>query len=156
MIRFSTILTAVFAATAGVSLVAWPYGLDVSGSKIVVSPSSALAKDGNNGNGGRNGNGGGRENRGSNEGKSSQGKSGQGKSGQGKSDAGAVGTGPKDGKAKGSISHGRTGGMGIRHSDGISEQIRKGRYIMKDNRGRTIVNRRATFADTIRLRFLFR
>ncbi|HTO34364.1 MAG TPA: hypothetical protein VL202_24815 [Pararhizobium sp.] len=155
MIRYSKVLTVVFAVAAGVCLVAWPYRLDVSGFKIVVSHSSALAKDGNNGNGGSsgsgnngggNGNGGGKENRGSNEGTSNQ----------GKSDAGAVGAGPKDGKAKGSISQDRTAGMEVRHSDGISEEIREGRYIMKDNRGRTIVNRRATFADTIRLRFLVR
>jgi hypothetical protein len=39
----------------------------------------------------------------------------------------------------------------VRHRDGISEVIEGARYIMKDSRGRTIVNRRATSADRRRL-----
>ena len=39
----------------------------------------------------------------------------------------------------------------VRHRDGMSELIRNGRYIMRDARGRTIVNRRATSADATRL-----
>ena len=58
--------------------------------------------------------------------------------------------------AKGQGSQGKTGsaGLSVRHSDGISEVVRDGRYIMKDSKGRTIVNRQATLADEIRLRFL--
>jgi hypothetical protein len=39
----------------------------------------------------------------------------------------------------------------IRHDNGITETLRRGRYIMKDAKGRTIVNRRATSADIRRL-----
>lgn len=44
--------------------------------------------------------------------------------------------------------------LGVRHVDGMSEVIRNGRYIMKDAKGRTIVNRRATSADEKRLHSL--
>ncbi|QFI68871.1 hypothetical protein EKH55_3997 [Sinorhizobium alkalisoli] len=41
--------------------------------------------------------------------------------------------------------------MRVRHAKGISEEIRNGRYIMKDARGRIIVNRSATEDDQKRL-----
>ncbi|WP_083637779.1 hypothetical protein [Pararhizobium arenae] len=39
----------------------------------------------------------------------------------------------------------------IRHTNGITETLWGGRYVMKDARGRTIINRRATSADIRRL-----
>lgn len=42
----------------------------------------------------------------------------------------------------------------VQHRTGIREMIQQGRYIMLDKRGRTIINRRATNADRLRLRSL--
>ncbi len=42
--------------------------------------------------------------------------------------------------------------MEVHHDDGMSEEIQNGRYVMKDSRGRTIINRSATTADHLRLR----
>jgi hypothetical protein len=41
--------------------------------------------------------------------------------------------------------------MRIRHKNGFEEIVGGGRYEMKDNRGRTIVNRPATSKDVARL-----
>ncbi|OHV77306.1 hypothetical protein LCM4573_08575 [Rhizobium sp. LCM 4573] len=42
----------------------------------------------------------------------------------------------------------------VKHRSGIAEETRGGRYIMRDRRGRTIINRTATTADKDRLRSL--
>lgn len=42
----------------------------------------------------------------------------------------------------------------LRHQNGFEEILSGGRYHMKDNRGRTIVNRPATQADLVRLQQL--
>ena len=42
--------------------------------------------------------------------------------------------------------------MEVRHWNGMSERIKDGRYVMKDAKGRTIINRTATTADQSRLR----
>jgi hypothetical protein len=45
--------------------------------------------------------------------------------------------------------------LSVRHSNGMAEEIdSQGRYVMRDNRGRTIVNRSATQSDLDRLRSL--
>lgn len=41
--------------------------------------------------------------------------------------------------------------LAVQHRTGIQEIIKRGRYIMLDKRGRTIINRRATNADRQRL-----
>jgi hypothetical protein len=43
--------------------------------------------------------------------------------------------------------------LAIRYRNGYFEQVVKGRFIMKDSKGRTIVNRKATAKDRIRLWF---
>ena len=125
-----------------VLIAATPYTLKVSGFTLELAPHSVFAKDGNNGNGngGGNGSGGGNGNGGGND-----------NSGAGKSGTRGNSQGAKDQGSKGKIG---SAGLSVRHSDGISEVVRNGRYIMKDSKGRTIVNRQATLADEIRLRFL--
>ena len=44
----------------------------------------------------------------------------------------------------------------VKHSNGLEESVVRGRYIMKDNKGRIIVNRRASRADRERLESLQR
>ncbi|KIV66107.1 hypothetical protein SZ54_1460 [Rhizobium sp. UR51a] len=38
----------------------------------------------------------------------------------------------------------------MRHANGITETLRKGRYSMRDNKGRVIVDRLATVKDRLR------
>jgi hypothetical protein len=113
-----------------------PLRLDLSGPKIELTLKAVFAKDGNNGKGGGGGNDGG---------------NGKGNQRSNKSEPGGVSSGVK---GKGVTVKGRATGLEIRHVDGISEEIRSGRYIMKDARGRTIVNRQATSEDELRLQSL--
>jgi hypothetical protein len=58
------------------------------------------------------------------------------------------------GKSKGTQAPGNKQGgaaVQVKHRNGMLERILRGRYEMKDNRGRTIVNRPATAADRRRL-----
>lgn len=41
--------------------------------------------------------------------------------------------------------------VAVRYSNGYLEQVVRGRFIMKDSKGRTIVNRKATAQDRMRL-----
>jgi len=115
-----------------------PCKIKISGSTFELASQSALAKNGGSGNGKGGGDGNGNGNGKGND--SSNGKSSGDKSG------GASG--------KGTTVADDASALGVRHVDGMSEEIINGRYIMKDARGRTIVNRRATSADEKRLQSL--
>ncbi|RVO32311.1 hypothetical protein CN093_30340, partial [Sinorhizobium meliloti] len=74
--------------------------------------------------------------------------------GRGGGSNGKGGGNSNSGRASGRAATSVEGGgsiLRVRHRDGISEVIEGARYIMKDSRGRTIVNRRATSADRRRL-----
>ena len=116
-------------------LVATPYTLKVSDFDCSIVPQTVVAKDGNNGNGG--GNGGGNGNAGGNGNQSGSKSEAQGK---------------QSAKEK-SVTDANRAGLAVRHRDGITEALSNGRYSMKDSKGRTIINRRATIADEMRLRF---
>ncbi|RVH94159.1 hypothetical protein CN206_36285, partial [Sinorhizobium meliloti] len=112
-----------------------------------LEPQSALAKGGGSG-GGRGGGGGGGGRGGGNGGGGGNG------NGRGGGSNGKGGGNSNSGRASGSAATSVEGGgsiLRVRHRDGISEVIEGARYIMKDSRGRTIVNRRATSADRRRL-----
>jgi hypothetical protein len=99
--------------------------------------------DGNgNGNGGANGNGGGNGN-------------GVGGNGKGNRNAGG-GTGPAAGPAQAPAATQPSAppSLRLRHSNGFEEEIEGGRYKMRDNRGRQIVNRAVRNSDYVRLRRL--
>lgn len=97
---------------------------------------------GGGGNGGGNGKSGGSGRGGS----GSQGSSRDTNSGQ---SSGGVDASRKDARdAKGSSY------LTVQHRTGIQEIIQRGRYIMLDKRGRTIINRRASNADRLRLQSL--
>ncbi|MBW9065778.1 hypothetical protein JNB71_20955 [Rhizobium herbae] len=123
-----------------------PCKIEMSGSTLELASQSALAKNGGNGNGkgGGEGKGGGDGNRG---GEGSGKGSGNSNSKSDKGNSGGV-------SAKATSVEDGTSALGVRHVDGMSEVIRDGRYIMKDAKGRTIVNRRATSADEKRLHSL--
>jgi hypothetical protein len=121
---------------------AFPYKLGLSGATLELAPQSALAKNGGNGRGGGSSGGSGGGKGGGNSG----GKGGGSSKGSSSRSSGSIGSGAKETKVEegGSV-------LRVRHVDGISEEIDDGRYIMKDSRGRTIVDRRATTADKRRL-----
>ena len=93
---------------------------------------------GGNGNGGGNGN----DNAGGNGTGSANGNS--GRSSSSSSNSSTTGSGAFVGGPETSI--------GVRHRGGIEEELLNGRYVMRDGRGRTIINRSATSADRARLR----
>ncbi|RVL94551.1 hypothetical protein [Sinorhizobium meliloti] len=128
MVTRRNFLAALCWVSVGLPVAVSPYKIALSGSGIELEPQSALAKGGGSGGGNGNGRGGG-----------SNGKGG-----------GNSNSGRASGRAATSVEGGGSI-LRVRHRDGISEVIEGARYIMKDSRGRTIVNRRATSADRRRL-----
>lgn len=131
---------------------------------------SALARNGH-GRGGGDGDSGGRgESGGSGKGgDASNGRGGNNQGNQGRGNgvgmaADAKGSSDAAGRQEGSKADGPTSagsmragrGLSVRHRNGIAEEVNsRGRYVMRDNRGRTIVDRRATKSDRDRLRSFF-
>lgn len=110
----------------------------------------AVAKGGENGKGN---NGKGNDNKGNDRGGGgNNGDNGsRGDNGNGKGKSGNNGRG-NTGKADSVVDKKVSGdNVQIRYRNGYSEQLLKGRFIMKDSKGRTIIDRRATAADRIRL-----
>lgn len=125
-----------------------PVTLRLSHGGITLSITDAFAKDGN-GNGKGGGNGGDDDHgKGGDNGKS--GDNGKGNDGRssGKNDNARQSTTAASGAAGDDTSSSE---LSVRHAQGITEAIVKGRYVMKDARGRTIANRPATIADRLRI-----
>jgi len=131
-------IAVLFAASIG--FVALPYKATISGSTLEVELQAALAKNEGNGNGGGGGNGGGSGRGGGNE----------GGGGKGRDSSSGSRAGGSSGVRGASIGN-RGSALRVRHAKGISEEIKDGRYIMKDSHGRTIVDRPATKDDQERL-----
>jgi hypothetical protein len=96
------------------------------------------AGDGGNGNGSGNGNSGKSENSNSN--------------GSTNSNSGASGSENGTGAVTAGSATNSNPSLDVHHLDGLRETIQNGRYVMKDSKGRTIVNRRASRSDEERLR----
>ncbi len=137
------LVAAVWCVLIAIAFSLVPFSIKMSDSTLEFVFQSALAKNGGNGNGKGGGDGNGNGNGGGNGGKGSDNSNGKSSNGNSKGVSGKATT-VEDG----------TSALGVRHVDGMSEVIRNGRYIMKDARGRTIVNRRATSADEKRLQSL--
>ena len=150
MVTRRNFLAALCWVSVGLPVAVSPYKIALSGSGIELEPQSALAKGGGSG-GGRGGGGGGGGGRGGGNGGGRGGGNGCGNGGGGNGKGGGnSNSGRASGKATTSVEGGGSV-LRVRHRDGISEVIEGARYIMKDSRGRTIVNRRATSADRKRL-----
>jgi hypothetical protein len=119
---------------------------------IVLATAAAAADAAGNGNGGGKGNGGGNGN----------GNNGNGNNGNGPSNGNGVGpNSPGKGQAKSddeSVARqaapaaiDRNAVYRVRHGNGFRETLSKGRYVLQDNRGRTVVNRIAKPNDYARL-----
>lgn len=128
-----------------------PYKLDLTRAGLSITETVALAKNGNSGGGNGGGNSGG-SGGGNGNGGGNNGNGGGNGNGNGNSNENRSGGNSKASRASEDATD--DGEAGIRHKGGITEQVRKGRYIMKDARGRTIINRRATSADKQRIETL--
>lgn len=127
----------------GFAAITAPVTLEVAHSGIVLVLSEANAKNGGgNGGGGGGGNGGGN---GGDNGRGGESRS-SGKAGESQGAAGQPQSADKVGSSLPDI--------GVRHKRGVTEAVVSGRYIMRDARGRTIVNRRATNLDRRRIEAL--
>jgi hypothetical protein len=115
-----------------------PLRVDWSGATPQLRLHGAEAKNGNNGKGSNGGNNGKGSNRNSGD-KGNKGKNGgaHGRSAQ-----------PADAVIDKQVG---VDSVGIRYRNGYREQVSKGRFIMKDAKGRTVINRRATPVDRVRL-----
>jgi len=148
---FRIVLTIIAAAL----VVAAPLKVGRSGSGVVLSSQTAAAKDGDGKGGGKShGNGG-------DNGKS--GGNGKGDGGKGKSNGGTATSDEDDDTANALRSINPATGdsvtirgksIAVQHRNGMRESVKGGRYLMTDDKGRTIVERAATNADLRRLRKL--
>lgn len=125
--------TAVFMVVIALAIAAAPVNVGWKDSQPFLAPVSADAKNGGS-NGGGNGRGG-KGVSGSNSGKGQNGS-------QGKANGRTAPVARKDVTPD---------SVAVRYRNGYLEQVTKGRFIMKDSKGRTIVNRKATAKDHLRL-----
>jgi hypothetical protein len=122
---------------------------------------SAMARNGGQG-GGNGGGGGGREGGGSsgNSGRSGGAESREGNGGRGNRDRSAdtaAEARTTDSRSQKDAVNVDNRGIRVRHGSGIAEEVNdRGRYVMRDRSGRTIVNRAATKSDLDRLRSLIK
>jgi len=143
--RYRVVARAALIAAIAAMFVAMPLSVTWKGWHPGLGWNDAAAKDGN-GKGGGHGNGGGKG-------------SGGGK-GKGKSEKGAAGPGKGAGIGQRRVDPAvrfslRMGGtIEVVHGNGMRERIRAGRYLMRDSKGRTIIERAATNKDLRRLRNL--
>jgi hypothetical protein len=109
---------------------------------------------GGSGNAGNNGNAGGNGNGNGNGGDNGNGNGGGKGNGSSKSDGGTGSSATSSAGAQ--AREGADGSIDVRHANGITESLRGGRYVMRDSKGRTIISRLATTADSRRLSRLVR
>ena len=144
---------------------AMPLKLDFRLVSISVHGLSVAAKDGNsgggNGNGGGSGGGSGSSsgNSGSDSGKGNSGNS-SSSSGKGSStSAGVDGAGSPATSSRSAdnddVTRSETS-LNVHHSNGFTESVSKGNYVMKDAKGRVVVDRQARAEDVKRLKALGR
>ncbi len=117
-----------------------PLRVDWSGPTPQLRLHGAEAKNGNNGKG--NGSNGGNNGKGSNGNSGDKGNKGNNGRALGRSAQ------PADAVVDKQVG---ADSVGIRYRNGYREQVSKGRFIMKDAKGRTVINRRATPVDRVRL-----
>lgn len=137
MMKPYKLATAVFTISVASAVAAVPFHVGWKASAPSITLAIAEAKKGNGGSGGGKG------------GSDSKG-------GKGESDSKGKGQNGSSGKAKGRAASVAKkdvtpNSVAVRYRNGYLEQVVKGRFIMKDSRGRTIVNRKATAQDRMRL-----
>ena len=154
-----------------------PYRISFDSHAFHFNAQTAWAKDGNkgggNGNGNANGQGGGNGNGNANGGGNGNGQGGANGNGNANGKGGANGNDNAGAQSGAGRSAGNRGTAGrtvnqsatearesveigappkeVQHANGMTETIVDGRYVMKDAKGRTIINRKATPSDQTRL-----
>lgn len=121
--------------------------------------SSAMARNGSEGRGtGGSGRDGGGSKGNSGRGGGSDRSEGNGaQSNRGRSTDATAGTRTKDSRSRKDSIDVDNRGIRVRHGSGIAEEVNdRGRYVMRDRSGRTIINRAATKSDLDRLRSLIK
>ena len=118
----------------------------VAAAAFTAQPAGAQGNGNGNGNGG-----GGNGNGGSGNGGNGGGGNGNGGNGNGGGNGNSAGTESETGAAAPDEGANAASGLSLRHGNGFEEEIDAGRYEMRDNRGRRIVNRAARTADYLRL-----
>lgn len=172
MLAHVKVVPVLCSAVLALALVAAPYKVTFGHHFLELNVQTAWGKDGGNGGGGAGGNkGSGGGNNGSKGGGNAGGNNGNDGNGGGKNDGGKAGSdsGGRGGKSNSAGNTGNAQGgnvnqstpaenvaidgatMEVRHWNGMSERIKDGRYVMKDAKGRTIINRTATTSDQSRL-----
>jgi hypothetical protein len=135
-------------------LVAIPLRVTLKGWGTELFLQSAFAKDGN-GKGGGNGNGKDGGN-GKGQGDGQDGGNGKGSAGKSAGKSASKNAAPDSGRhvnpSSGDVVQVSEANIDVLHRNGMRERIKAGRYLMKDGKGRTIIERRATGADIARLR----
>lgn len=114
---------------------------------------------GNSGNSGRgNGSDSGSNGSGRSNGNGNDGGKGNASSGsRGRNSSSSTGTNTTDSRSRNDTVSVDNGSISVRHGSGIAEEVNdRGRYVMRDRSGRTIVNRAATKSDFDRLRSLIK
>ena len=157
MLAHVKVVPVLCSAVLALALVAAPYKVTFGHHFLELNVQTAWGKDGGNGGGGAGGNNGsGGGNNGSKGGGNAGGKAGSDSGGRGGKSNSAGNTGNAQGgnvnqstPAESVAIDGAT--MEVRHWNGMSERIKDGRYVMKDAKGRTIINRTATTSDQSRL-----
>ena len=113
---------------------------------------NAGGNSGNSGDGGNNGNNGGRKGGGNSGDSDTSGDKGTDSKNTSAGNSGDVHGGKVNQSAPAQSVAIDGSAMEVRHWNGMSERIKDGRYVMKDAKGRTIINRTATTSDESRLR----
>ena len=157
MLAHVKVVPVLCSAVLALALVAAPYKVTFGHHFLELNVQTAWGKDGGNGGGGAGGNNGsGGGNNGSKGGGNAGGKAGSDSGGRGGKSNSAGNTGNAQGgnvnqstPAESVAIDGAT--MEVRHWNGMSERIKDGRYVMKDAKGRTIINRTATTSDQSRV-----
>ncbi len=158
-------------AVLALTLVVAPYKATFDNHFLQLHAQMAWGKDGGKGGGGSGGNkGNGEGNKGGNAG-GNGGRGGgsgggtNGDSGGNSGDKGSKNSAGNSGNVQGGVVSQSTPAesvaidgatIEVRHRNGMSERIMDGRYVMKDAKGRTIINRTATAGDRSRLRLFDR
>jgi hypothetical protein len=140
--------SAILTVSMALALVAIPLRVTIKGWHVELSWRSAVAKDSN----GKGGGSGKDKGNGQGQGNGKSGGDGKGSSGKSAGKNAATDSGRHVSPSSGDIVQISGSSIDVLHRNGMREGIKAGRYSMKDEKGRTIIERRATNADVQRLR----
>lgn len=156
---------ALLLASMATIIISLPFDVTFCGGSLDIHAFLANAKDGNNGGGNGIGGGNGNGGNGSRGASADAGGNGSGPSGDGSSNSNANSgansgaNGAETGTSKTSsqppgdaASPNAAGPINVQHANGFTETVKNGSYVMKDSKGRVVIDRRARPEDVRRLK----